>query len=286
MTSAAPSDPTVQLGTTSKRRPYAFTDEGQGPAVIALHGAPGSVDDWRWFAPHIVNHMRLIRLDLPGFGGTPLHSEPDPRVEERAQWVVEVADDLGIERFCVLGHSLGGGVAMEIAARWPGRTWGLALIASVGLEPHKAIRRYRRLHQLSAMMRKPLVGPLLTRSVRRGFVRAGFRRGLTDDAVRQAIHLAAAIDFDRHRSAVEMIDAPALVAWAPDDALIEDRIGQELSSRLRDGPRLRFDSGGHNLQKARADEIGKTLVKWAQSLRPHPPGAAILSDGPSREDLP
>ena len=54
----------------------AYTDEGTGPVVLAIHGCPGSVRDWRWLGHPLASHFRLIRLDLPGFGETPLGHSP------------------------------------------------------------------------------------------------------------------------------------------------------------------------------------------------------------------
>ena len=154
---------------------------------------------------------------------------------------------------------------MEIAARWPDRVDGLALVASVGIESHRAIRRHRHLGILSTMLRMPGIRYPLTATIRRGFLRSGFRHGLTSDAVRQSIHLAATIDFDRHRENAPLVHAPTLVAWSSDDPLVEDRIGQQLADILPPGPRLRFEDGGHNIQKSRAGEIGQGLVRWVRA---------------------
>ena len=65
-----PSDPPV-LTLQLPGGPVGYTDVGDGPVVVALHGAPGSVRDWRWLGPLLEPRIRLVRVDMPGYGDTP-----------------------------------------------------------------------------------------------------------------------------------------------------------------------------------------------------------------------
>ena len=79
------------------------------------------------------------------------------------------------------------------------------------------------------------------------------------------MHIAARIDFQRQQANVERIQQPTLVAWATDDGFVEDAISQELADRLPPGPRMRFDSGGHYIQKTQSVEIAEALAHWAKT---------------------
>ena len=139
-TPARPSDPPPRVGWI-RSGPFGFSDEGDGPTLLALHGLPGSGRDYRWLAAALDGRVRLVRLDQPGFGATPRSTEPSPSLEARTRFVVDAARALGLERFSLLAHSMGGPLAMSVAAALPGQVERLALLASVGVRPHPMVRR-------------------------------------------------------------------------------------------------------------------------------------------------
>ena len=263
-----PSDPslrTIEL----PAGPISHTDEGDGTPILALHGAPGSARDWRWLAPGLCQHVRLIRLEFPGFGGSPVATMPDASVAARADLVVQVADSLGLERFVVMGHSQGGAVALRVAHRFPERVAGLALLASVGGRPHRAIRASMDLRPISAGLRFAPTRWLLMPVVRRAMAKLGFPSSTPDHTTIQTVHWTAALDFEAIAADIAGLAGsavPTLVAWTEDDPLVESRIGQELAEALPDGPRLIFSMGGHNLQKTCAVELAAGLACFVEGL--------------------
>ena len=105
-----------------------FTDTGQGPALVLLHGAGVDLDLW---APQMAAYSaqyRVIALNLPGHGDSPWVTDGVPGMTDA---VIETLDTLRIGRFAVIGLSLGGMVGLEIAARWADRTSHLILVESV-----------------------------------------------------------------------------------------------------------------------------------------------------------
>ena len=107
---------------------------GAAPHAVVL---PGISADWRALAPQIRALRRLgwtvHVVDLPGFALRPALKASDANVVQLAEYVARVITQLGIPPALVLGHSLGGGVAMHLAIRRPELVRGLVLIAPVGL---------------------------------------------------------------------------------------------------------------------------------------------------------
>jgi haloacetate dehalogenase len=99
---------------------------GDGPPLILLHGYPQTHVMWHRVAPSLARHFKLILLDLRGYGASsvpptvPDHSTYSKRAMARD--VIEIADQLGIERFLLCGHDRGGRVAYRAALDHPGRT--------------------------------------------------------------------------------------------------------------------------------------------------------------------
>lgn len=102
---------------------------GPGPAVVLLHGQPGTAGDWQWVVPRLESRYSLVVPDRPGYGRT---GGPAVGFAANATAVAGLLDDLGIDRAVVVGHSWSGGVAMAFAAAHPERTAGLVLVSSVG----------------------------------------------------------------------------------------------------------------------------------------------------------
>lgn len=114
------------------------TGGATGTPVMLLHELGGWAADWRKIAPLLAAERPIIALDLPGHGAS-LSTEPVPFVQtvpESAARLVAALDELGIERFGLVGNSLGGLIATRIAADFADRVSDLALVA-VGLSSGK-----------------------------------------------------------------------------------------------------------------------------------------------------
>lgn len=109
-----------------------YKDEGEGPAVVMIHGVCASLHTWDGWAEELKKHYRVIRLDLPGFGFSELN---DPNVYNRdsALKMMEALDQaFGIEKISLVGNSLGGYVAWLYTSTHPEKVDKLILIDPVG----------------------------------------------------------------------------------------------------------------------------------------------------------
>jgi len=113
-------------------REFVFLDRGEGPAVLFIHGLTGSHRNWT----HLLNAMeadhRVVAPDLWGHGAS---AKPmgDYSLGAHAGTMRDLLDELGIDRVTLVGHSLGGGIAMQLYYLFPERVERLVLVASGGL---------------------------------------------------------------------------------------------------------------------------------------------------------
>jgi pimeloyl-ACP methyl ester carboxylesterase len=244
--------------------PLTFVDEGPkgAPALLAVHGIPGSVRDFRYLAPQLSATVRFVRVDLPGFGGSAPARDAVRSLSGRARVLLALADHLGLASFAVLGHSMGGATALSVAAEHSERVRALFLLASVGLRPHRGLgvgpRTFRLMgHGLSV----PLLRAWLVREARERYRRRHFPGADSMDAGAFATHFHAigAADFERLNRAARGRLPPTLIAWAKDDPMVEKEIPAELARALPDARRLVFEDGGHNIQKTRAVELAAVI---------------------------
>jgi pimeloyl-ACP methyl ester carboxylesterase len=260
-------------GPTSDPRPervllpggaVSYVDEGprDAPAVVALHGVPGSLRDFRYLAPQLTEHVRFVRVDLPGFGGSDPVDAAVATLPGRARAVLALTEHLGLSTFGVLGHSMGGATALVLAAGHRKRVGLLTLVASMGLRRHRGLGMSPRAFALfSRGLRAPLLSAILVRVARRQYRRRRFPgaddMGPADFALQ--FRAIGATDFGLLRRAAAGALPPTLVVYAADDRLVEPRIAEELLGMIPHARALRFETGGHNLQKTRALELGKAI---------------------------
>lgn len=259
-----PSDPPLRHAELDDRA-ITWVESGAGASTfVMVHGLPGSHRDFRWLAPSLESHARVIRFDMPGFGGS---TSISPRLSQLAEHLLRRLDQLGLDRVVLVGHSIGGPQALLAASRAPDRVAGLALLASPGLRAHRGLRATRgSMPWVSRGLRIPLLHPPLMRATQAAMQRAGFPRRTPTSEIQRTVDVVARLDFVALRNAAAALRVPTLIAWADDDPLVEPAIVEELAAVLPAGPRLRFATGGHNIQKTRADELGAALLEWMATL--------------------
>ncbi|HEY6549494.1 MAG TPA: alpha/beta hydrolase [Vicinamibacteria bacterium] len=254
----------------------AYVDEGprDAPVLFTLHGIPGSVRDFRYLAPLLTDQVRLVRVDLPGFGGSAPDETATRSLRGRGQAILDLADHLGVERFGLVGHSMGGGPALLLGARARARVSHLVLLASVGLTRHRglgpsplAFRAFGRALDL------PGVGWLLAPLARRAYRRRRFPGAdrMTARDLSVQIRAIGALDFDELGQAVAAGLPPTLVAFCRDDHMLEEAIPEALVRCIPGAQNLAFRDGGHNLQKTRAPEIASAILDFLGGAPLHGP---------------
>ena len=112
----------------------AYRDEGHGDVLLLIHGMAGSSDTWRSVIGQLSKKFRVIAPDLLGHGRS-AKPRGDYSLGAFAVWLRDFLDELGVSHATVVGHSLGGGVAMQFAYQHPDYATRLILISSGGLGP-------------------------------------------------------------------------------------------------------------------------------------------------------
>ncbi len=115
-------------------RPLSYVRAGSGPVLLLIHGMAGTLENWREVIEPLAGRHTVVAADLPGHG----RSAPgggDYSIGALAAGVRDLLFALGHERATLVGHSLGGGIAMQFAYQFPEMTERLVLVSSGGLGP-------------------------------------------------------------------------------------------------------------------------------------------------------
>jgi len=255
---------------------------GTGDPVVLVHGLGASAAAWRRVAPYLAEAgYRVLALDLKGCG---LSARPpgDYSRKALAALVCGFMDNLGVRRArAVVGHSMGGAIALEIASTRPERTDLVAVIDGQGIVTQPWIL------QAAAPM-TTLVGTLASGvtalspvAPRRFFARMYLKRIFCDpDAVTEELveTYAASADSGYQRAmfamiqhlantqdlaqAVRTLHAPALLIWGAQDPVCPVTMGEELYAALPDAELHRVDNCGHCPPEERPGETASLLVDF------------------------
>lgn len=267
MSSAASDVPLARLATPHGELVY--TSQGEGPTLVALHGLPGSVRDFRRLAKALEEQpVRFVRLNLPGFAGSAPAGRPsdwDALIEAS----LAAARELAQGPFVLLGHSFGGLVALRAATRSPD-VRGLVLLAPAGLRAHRAVRLLGPTLGLRALRATEAGKAMFYLGLRRSSMGSNASRADSD----RTLALLSRVDFEPSRTAAAKLRVPSLVAYCKDDEIVEPAIVEELLRELPSARRLVFERGGHVPQRQHAQAIASAMVELATGVRE---GAAALA---------
>lgn len=251
-------------------------DDERLPPVLTVHGIPGSTRDWRYLGPAMAAHgQKCARLDLPGFARSELSSWDAYEPRNRAAFFPWMADALELDRFVLMAHSFGGGLALTAAAMFPDRVCGLVLVNSVGTIRHRGLApiQGRLLKGLPDLLHHDVLGGPLLELTRAGYKKLGFKgnswegdvelEGFSDREIEHHIRVVQHMDFAEHRWAAREVRCPTLVISTDDDPLIEARVPHRLVTDLGAGAlrrHLHLPDGGHYANKHHAHAIADEMA--------------------------
>ena len=239
---------------------------GKGPAILLIHGIGDSSDTWREVIAQLSRDYTVIAPDLLGHGRSD-KPRADYSVAAYANGMRDLISVLGVERVTVVGHSLGGGVAMQFAYQYPDRCERLVLVATGGVshEVHPLLR-------LAAAPTLDFILPLLSLGSTRHFGALGLKllESRDSDLGRDAQHLARVFDalpdatarrafvrtiravVDWRGQAITMLDRcyltrgmPTLLCWGTRDAILPFRHAHLARAAMPGSKLVAFEGAGH-----------------------------------------
>ncbi|MDM0104967.1 alpha/beta hydrolase [Variovorax sp. J22R24] len=216
----------------------AVEEEGEGPAVVCVHGLGGTSNTWTPLMPALARH-RVIRVDLPGSGRSH-RAEGDLSIARYVETLLDICERLNVSRAHWLGHSMGTIVCQHIAAAHPKRVASVALFGPL-IAPPDAARaamkaRAAKAREGAAGMHEITEGLLqaaISRDTRErlpvavAFVRESLMRQDGDGYARSCEALAGS-----QAAAVETIEAPVLLVTGDEDGVAPPQAVRAMADRL------------------------------------------------------
>jgi pimeloyl-ACP methyl ester carboxylesterase len=273
---------THQHWTIINDSPINYVELGEGPPLLFVHGLSGSWPNWLEQLPVFANAHRVIAVDLPGFGHSPMPPEPIT-ISGYARTLDALLDALDVDAAAVVGNSMGGFVAAELAINFPSRVERLVLVSAAGLSTYNhpgatralpGLRRGERVvaayaawiaSHSDAVARRPglrnatfglvvrhprQLPPALVAEQIRGAGKPGFIQAL-----------GANLDYDfSHR--LGEIACPTLIVWGDSDRVITVRDAARFAELIPGSRKVVFEDTGHMAQLERPAAFNAMLGEF------------------------
>ncbi len=246
--------------------PVNVIELGEGPATIVfVHGLSGSWPNWLEQLPVFASDHRVIAIDLPGFGHSPMPAETIT-ISFYARILDALLGRLEIDAATLVGNSMGGFISAELAINFPQRVERLVLISAAGVSTHKnmqverAVPAMRKLQRVLAIYTAWVAAQSHTVARRPGLRNATF--GLV---TRHPSRLAPALVAEQLKGAgkpgfmqalqtileypieerLPEIACPTLIVWGDEDRLITVRDADVFQRLIPGSRKVVFEGTGH-----------------------------------------
>jgi len=265
----------TEVGGTSVN--YCELGEG-GPPLVLVHGLSGSWQNWLENIPRLAQGHRVIALDLPGFGASPMPPW-EISIANYGQLVDEFCTQLNLHACALVGNSMGGFIAAEVAIAEPEWVEKLVLVSAAGISSARMRREPAEVAARMAAAVTPLALRLRERGMRRGRLRSimfrnifhaphrlrpellweFFHHGVGAEGFIPAAASLVGYDFlDR----LERVRVPTLVVWGRNDRVIPSPDALEYDRLLPDSRLVIFDRCGHIPMAERPVRFNRLLERF------------------------
>jgi len=256
-------------------------DRGAQPLVF-VHGLSGSWPNWLEQLPAFAAGHRVITLDLPGFGHSPMPGQ-EISISGYARMLEQLLAHLGVDAAAVVGNSMGGFIAAELAIAYPQRVERLVLVSAAGISTHNHRGSVTALPAMRTLERSLMAAAAWTASKSDNVARrARLRDAALGVVVRHPSKLEAALAAEQIRGAgkpgfmqgleavlhyeirerLREIACPTLIVWGDRDRLISVRDADVFAELIPNSRKVVFGDTGHMSMLERPEAFNALLEEF------------------------
>jgi pimeloyl-ACP methyl ester carboxylesterase len=263
---------------------YVDLGSGEENPVVFVHGLSGQWQNWLENLPRIAEERRVIAVDLPGSGRSEMPRE-EISIPGYGRFVEAVCERLDLGEIALVGNSMGGFIAAEVAIQFPPRVERLVLVSAAGITSANvyraptalvgriatALTAYTAARQ-RAMAKRPVSRHVALALIARHPSRLapdlawdGLMKGAGKPGFRDS--LMASIDYD-FRDRLPEIRQPTLIVWGENDSVISVRDAHEYERLIPDSRKVVMRDTGHVPMIERPQAFNDLLIEFLHETGP------------------
>ncbi len=231
--------------------PVDYTDEGEGPAILFVHGWGDQKGTWRPLIEVLKTSYRCIALDLPNFGASGENARC-VTLEDYSRFLGVFLEKVSISQYALVGHSMGGQIGIYAVGQQLLTPTKLVLIAAAGVRDDKTARR--KILKAGAVVFRRLVPPAAKKKL---YQAIGSDYDPSLSPVRKAV-IDAVLSTDVQQEAVR-ITVPTLLIYGSDDTSTPPAYGEILHGLIPASAFVRLEGADHFVHQKNVPTVATQL---------------------------
>lgn len=262
-----------------------YRDEGniKGPIIVLIHGNNSDLHDWKLWVERLKGKYRIIRFDQIGHGLTGESDDSLYGMKDFADSFEVFRNKLGIKDFTLIGHSMGGSVAIEYAFKHPQNLNGLVLVdATTGPPVPKEAKNLG-----FKIASTPVLRHILKQYSPRFLVKKSLEQSVENDAIikeeivdrywellrfpgnrRAMVSRFSVKAQDFTPSQIAQLQLPVLIIWGEKDQITPLSIGKWYKENIKQSQFIIYPDTGHLPMTEQADKSAKDIDEWLEDAKP------------------
>lgn len=254
-----------------------YIEEGEGSTILMIHGFGGSHRNFSKLAGLLKTDYRVIRVDLPGFALSDVpqgYTANDDLVGLYRSLMKDFIPDVVGDTFFVMGNSMGGWMAWEIAAVMPEKISGMVLLCAAGYEMDKVV------NTVVPLLRLKPVQFVLSRGMPLAISKKNLKNLYADPSKISMENVKVANDFKNREgvlpwmmmmatsgdrpdtSKISTIQVPTLIIWGEKDRLIPVEHASKFNRDIKGSEKIIYPDAGHLPMLEKPEQVYADFKKW------------------------
>lgn len=248
--------------------------KGQHPTLVLVHGYLSSLFSFRDLIPFLEPHFSIISFDLPGFGKSQKSKLYEHSLDNYAETLLELLTALSIEKAIVIGHSMGGQIALRAARMAPQQIEKVVGLSAAGyMGPVKRSLRmatklplfplllrlyFRRYNAKKTFLDVTYDAAIVTQDMMDGYINPLKEKAFYHSLTR----LIQDREGDLSSEEVRDVEQPVLLMWGREDKIVPLTVGKRLNKDLPHSNLLVFPETGHLLPEEKPKEVSEQIIEF------------------------
>jgi len=255
-----------------------YLDAGSGTPLVFIHGFGSSIFSWRKNLDPLSKHHRVCAPDLPGFGYSDKPLNADYTIDAYADFIIQFMDKLQIKKAVLVGHSLGGGIALLTCLKYPSRVQSLILLDTEAYPITPPL--------MLTVAKLPGIRSIIHRAIGEWVIRISLKRSyfdqalitdrlvdeyyqpfLTENGKIAPIKVLQAMDFEKLKvlpRRYRRIRKKTLIIWGEEDRISRLHLAHKLKKDLRYSKLKIIPASGHLVQEEKPAVVNHAILNFVR----------------------